>query len=322
MAKRPIGEFLATLRKANGFTQQQVADELGISNKTLSAWEQGHAYPDILSLPALAELYGVTADEILQGERSATAATENKPEISERSKRKLYAQKLSAAQSKNALTAGLTALSGVLLLAAALCTFGAPVWLTLLLCVAALALFCVAVFLFFVFDRAVAASAGISPYIPGEDEGQTRFLLFARHKATRVLQIADFASFLLGVTAIVVGARGISLQDAPRPYYRIVFFAVYTAAAFALLCFTCLRIGRNVRSLGNATEKERARRNGRRLRRCILFAALPFLAGGIVAIVFAKGGVGVVVGLSVMAASLAVAIAVYFAKREPLFRLL
>ena len=39
MAKQTIGEFLATLRKANGYTQQEIADRLGISNRTLSGWE-------------------------------------------------------------------------------------------------------------------------------------------------------------------------------------------------------------------------------------------------------------------------------------------
>ena len=69
MAKQTIGEFLATLRKANGYTQQEVADRLGISNRTLSGWECDKVLPDILLLPVLAELYGVTVDEILAGER-------------------------------------------------------------------------------------------------------------------------------------------------------------------------------------------------------------------------------------------------------------
>ena len=67
--KQQIGEFLATLRKANGYTQQEIAEKLGISNKTLSNWECDKALPDILLLPALAETYGVTVDEILAGER-------------------------------------------------------------------------------------------------------------------------------------------------------------------------------------------------------------------------------------------------------------
>ncbi|MGN0813603.1 MAG: helix-turn-helix domain-containing protein [Candidatus Coproplasma sp.] len=73
MAKKPIGEFLADLRREKGYTQKQVADMLGISNRTLSAWEQGRAYPDVLTLPALAKIYGVTADEILNGERRESA---------------------------------------------------------------------------------------------------------------------------------------------------------------------------------------------------------------------------------------------------------
>ena len=69
--KQQIGEFLATLRKANGYTQQEIADKLGISNKTLSNWECDKALPDLLLLPALAVLYGVTVDEILAGERKS-----------------------------------------------------------------------------------------------------------------------------------------------------------------------------------------------------------------------------------------------------------
>ncbi len=92
MARQTIGEFLQTLRKANGYTQQEVADKLGISNKTLSSWETDRAYPDLLSIPALAELYGVTADEILRGERNpangrADEGTENDEKISEKCER-------------------------------------------------------------------------------------------------------------------------------------------------------------------------------------------------------------------------------------------
>ena len=59
------GAYLASLRKNAGMTQQEVADRLGVSNKTVSKWESGGGFPDITVLPALAELYGVTADDIL-----------------------------------------------------------------------------------------------------------------------------------------------------------------------------------------------------------------------------------------------------------------
>lgn len=64
-----IGDFLSALRKAQGYTQQAVAERLNLSNKTISKWESGGGLPDITVLPALAELYGVTVDEILAGQR-------------------------------------------------------------------------------------------------------------------------------------------------------------------------------------------------------------------------------------------------------------
>ncbi len=65
------GNYLATLRKNANMTQQDVADRLGVSNKTISKWESGGGFPDIVILPALAELYGVSADELLAGESAA-----------------------------------------------------------------------------------------------------------------------------------------------------------------------------------------------------------------------------------------------------------
>lgn len=64
-----MGDFLAALRKAKGMTQQEVADALGVSNKTVSKWERGDSYPDILLIPVLADLFDVTSDEILRGGR-------------------------------------------------------------------------------------------------------------------------------------------------------------------------------------------------------------------------------------------------------------
>ncbi|MGN1373140.1 MAG: helix-turn-helix domain-containing protein [Candidatus Coproplasma sp.] len=76
MTRLPIGEFIAKARKEKGLTQREVADILGISNRTVSAWEQGRAYPDILSLYQLAEILGVTTDEILRGEKAESPQPE------------------------------------------------------------------------------------------------------------------------------------------------------------------------------------------------------------------------------------------------------
>ena len=69
MEKKTMGSFLAALRKANGMTQQEVADKLNVSNKTVSKWERDEGCPEIMMLPLIAELYSVTVDEILRGER-------------------------------------------------------------------------------------------------------------------------------------------------------------------------------------------------------------------------------------------------------------
>ena len=77
MTKTDVGGFLAALRKAKGYTQAEAAELLGVSNKTVSNWETGVSSPDISMLPALAELYGVTCDEILRAERVPPAEPED-----------------------------------------------------------------------------------------------------------------------------------------------------------------------------------------------------------------------------------------------------
>lgn len=81
MMKSDIGGFLAALRKSKGYTQQEAADRLGVSNKTISSWETGASCPDISMLPAIAELYGVTCDEIVRGKRILAAEDEKTAEI-------------------------------------------------------------------------------------------------------------------------------------------------------------------------------------------------------------------------------------------------
>lgn len=76
MEKKTIGTFLSALRKANGMTQQEVADKLNVSNKTVSKWERDEGCPEIMMLPAIAELYSVTVDEILRGERTTKTSHE------------------------------------------------------------------------------------------------------------------------------------------------------------------------------------------------------------------------------------------------------
>ena len=81
MEKKTMGSFMAALRKANGLTQQQVADKLNVSNKTVSKWECNEGYPEISMLPVIAELYSVSVDELLRGERISKVVDEEKAEV-------------------------------------------------------------------------------------------------------------------------------------------------------------------------------------------------------------------------------------------------
>ncbi len=74
MEKKTMGSFLSALRRAQGMTQQEVADRLSVSNRAVSRWERDEAAPDIFLLPAIADLYGVTVDELLRGERRRSPA--------------------------------------------------------------------------------------------------------------------------------------------------------------------------------------------------------------------------------------------------------
>lgn len=79
MEKKTIGSFIAILRKANGMTQQQLADRVNVSNKTVSRWERDESLPDLTLIPVLAEIFELTSDELLKGERDNNKYVSEKP---------------------------------------------------------------------------------------------------------------------------------------------------------------------------------------------------------------------------------------------------
>lgn len=64
-----IGKFLADLRRENNLTQEQLGEEIGVTNKTISRWENGNYLPPVEILQILSNKYGLTINEILSGER-------------------------------------------------------------------------------------------------------------------------------------------------------------------------------------------------------------------------------------------------------------
>lgn len=66
-----IGIFLKELRKEKGLTQEQLAEVLNVSSRTVSRWETGSNMPDISMLVEIADFYDVSIPEIVQGERES-----------------------------------------------------------------------------------------------------------------------------------------------------------------------------------------------------------------------------------------------------------
>ena len=69
MEKKTIGGFLAALRRASGMTQKELGEKIGVSDKAVSRWERDECAPDLTLIPVLAEIFNVTSDEILRGQR-------------------------------------------------------------------------------------------------------------------------------------------------------------------------------------------------------------------------------------------------------------
>ena len=75
-----MGAFLQSLRKEKGLTQEQLGETLHISGKTISRWETGMYMPPVEMLLALSELYGVSMNELVAGERLTPEALPEKAE--------------------------------------------------------------------------------------------------------------------------------------------------------------------------------------------------------------------------------------------------
>ena len=68
MDTKKIGKFIAENRKAKGLKQKELAEKLGVSDKTVSRWENGNYMPDLSILKPLSEVLGISLNELLSGE--------------------------------------------------------------------------------------------------------------------------------------------------------------------------------------------------------------------------------------------------------------
>ncbi|MBQ7230814.1 MAG: helix-turn-helix transcriptional regulator [Oscillospiraceae bacterium] len=75
-----IGKRIGLLRRQKGLTQEELASHMGVSPQAVSKWENDQTCPDISALPKLAQLFGVTVDELLSGKEELPAVRVLPPE--------------------------------------------------------------------------------------------------------------------------------------------------------------------------------------------------------------------------------------------------
>lgn len=81
MDQEKIGVFISTLRKEHGMTQQQLADAIGVSNKTISKWECGKGMPELALIVPLCHILQISINEFLSGEHLLENGYTEKAEV-------------------------------------------------------------------------------------------------------------------------------------------------------------------------------------------------------------------------------------------------
>lgn len=69
MNQSKIGKFIGEIRKEKNMKQSELAERLGVTNKTVSRWETGKYMPDLSLFTEISKILDVTINELLQGER-------------------------------------------------------------------------------------------------------------------------------------------------------------------------------------------------------------------------------------------------------------
>lgn len=120
MDQKRVGMFLRILRKEKNITQEQLAEKLNVSGRTVSRWETGVNMPDISLLVELSEFYQISIPEIIDGERKSEEMNE---ETKKTAIKMAEYGKNEIATGKRKITSILLSLFGILVILSALAIF-------------------------------------------------------------------------------------------------------------------------------------------------------------------------------------------------------
>lgn len=227
MSKQTTGEFLSLLRKAAGYTQEDIADKLNVSNKTISSWETDRTMPDVLLLPAIADLYGVTADEILRGERTQPDKASDEV-LTEKSKQAIRKNKYGKFNVKCTLLSCISCLCGALIFAA---TFIESIyhenWISILLYIIGFSgiFVCIAIAAFFV--NSIKVSEGIV-FKEDLNEDLKPFVWTLNKKISRLIAITSIPFAIATLFYFIVCMMGKLLPGIIENGIPCVFFLLFS----------------------------------------------------------------------------------------------
>lgn len=68
MSNKTIGEVISSLRKEKNMTQNDLAEKMNVTDKAVSKWERNLSCPDVNSIPKLAEILGVSVEELINAQ--------------------------------------------------------------------------------------------------------------------------------------------------------------------------------------------------------------------------------------------------------------
>ena len=275
---------MATLRKANGYTQADVAEKLNISNRTLSSWETDRTLPDVLMLPAIADLYGVTVDELLRGERNNNA--EKATDITENSLKNIYKNKFGAFCSKRALLLGIALICDAVFIVAcalSLWTNAVPAWLVWMMLVLSAVGLCACIVVLAYYYNNIKLSVGV---VLDEDltDDKKAFITALRHKLEGFMFICALAFAVFAAIVLITFV-------AVNPQYTKVFgftfyvrngyiFVICLNFALAVILFVADIIlkATSVKRYYGDTQKAVAKTNRKLISKLALFGAIPLAA--------------------------------------------
>ena len=81
--KKTLGTMIAELRKQHGMTQLELAEKMGVTDKAVSKWERDLSCPDINTIPNLAEILGVSVEDLMQVKKEAEVPAGKAAELME-----------------------------------------------------------------------------------------------------------------------------------------------------------------------------------------------------------------------------------------------